>query len=173
MTDRPPPDLEPLDNRDAIAALLAEANRRHPTPAAPAVRAVDDDGDPLLEVPARLKWRRSGRNAAELARKLVEDAVAVFQCDPLDLVVEQMADVRYYADADGPWLDIEVVVTTVHELGVAATNEANRGRLYRLAREAVEARAAHDRARDLADGLNAVDPRLAARNRLIAQERGR
>lgn len=141
----------------------------------PAVRAVDDDGDPLLEVPARLKWRRSGRNAAELARKLVEDAVAVFQCDPLDLVVEQMADVRYFADADGPFIELEVVVTTVHELDVAAANEANRGRRYRIAREAADARAAYAWAPHV-DGAAAggnVDPRLAARNRKIAQERGR
>lgn len=126
----------------------------------PAIRAVDDDGDPLLEVPARLKWRRSGRDVAELAHKLVADAVAVFRCDPFDLVVEQMADVRYYAADDGEWLELEVVVTTRHELAAAAANEATRGRLYRIAREDHEA------------GV-AGDPRLAARNRLIAQERGR
>lgn len=143
----------------------------------PAIRAVDDDGDPLLEVPARLKWRRSGRDTAELARKLVADAVAVFQCDPLDLVVEQMADIRYYADADGEWIELEVVVTTRHELEAAAANEATRGRLYRIAREAADARAAYARAPytggPWAAERDAVDPRLAARNRKIAQERGR
>lgn len=130
----------------------------HAPATGPAVVALDDDGDPLLEVPARLRWRRSGRDMTALAHQLVEAAVAVFRCDPLDLRVVDMADVRYYADVDGPVVDVEVVVTTRHELELAARLEGERARVYRIARE---------------DAGAALDPRLARRNRMIAQEHGR
>lgn len=141
-----------------------------------ALRAVDDDGDPLLEIPARLKWRRSGRDMTALAVELVEAAVAVFRCDPLDLRIVDMADVRYYADVDGPVIDVEVVVTTRHDLAVAARLEGDRARVYRIAREDAGSvdlgriRSEFTRDAVLADDMAA---RLAARNRRIAQEHGR
>lgn len=141
-----------------------------------ALRAVDDDGDPLLEIPARLKWRRSGRDMTALAVELVEAAVAVFRCDPLDLRVVDMADVRYYADVDGPVIDVEVVVTTRHDLELAARLEGDRARVYRIAREDAGSvdlgriRSEFTRDAVLADDMAA---RLAARNRRIAQEHGR
>lgn len=144
-----------------------------------ALRAVDDDGDPLLEIPARLKWRRSGRDMTALAVELVEAAVAVFRCDPLDLRIVDMADVRYYADVDGPVIDVEVVVTTRHDLAVAARLEGERARVYRIAREdagaGLIAQAITPDPRQTRDAVLADDmaARLAARNRRIAQEHGR
>lgn len=93
----------------------------------------EDDPTDRVDIPTRLHLRRSGRDQAFIAARLVEDALAWFKCDPA-LLVFDIARVRYQNTSDGPWCDVEATVTTTRELEAHAATEARVGQLYRDAR---------------------------------------